>query len=379
MDSFSGLFRRARGDTFLHIEPPSSYLTVRAGGSIILRAVTNYAFRSFPPYKRKKKRILKHSSPISDIVALTFVWWFLSVFFKFFLFFASLSMVHAAQVSSCNPKLPLTTTSASKQNLPAELVSHHATYSIECVGSGDALTPRGLGKLTLEMVQYGDNWILKETSNLHVAIPGIPEGEKTSTILNTCEDLSGSNYQFAAQVTHADGTIEENIEGRARLVGENGEGTIVCKQPDNVTISLPAGTIFPITHLKRLIKQAQNITRPRQIEMLKSTVFDGSNDVQNAVRIEAVITSVDPNTLHFAINDPSVIANHSLWRAELSVYALFDREEEPEYKIYQIFSDQGILFEVVVDYGDYKMISKLKDLHIFTNENEAQRSLRMES
>lgn len=243
--------------------------------------------------------------------------------------------------------------------------------------------------MTLEIIKYLENWLMKQTSSLTICIPGFNDSETTSTILTSAEDHQGLNYHFTAQAMR-DGNVEEFIEGRARLAGENAAGTVVYTTPElefvppeatltpleSMRVNLPAGTLFPIKHLRRLLEEAQHLTQ-KSVKVIKCIVFDGSSDVRDAVRIDAVLAQVDPQTKSVEMSDKSILKPNKLWRSEMAVYTLSNSSNEPDYKVNQIFSDQGIIFEMIVDYGEYKMVSKLTDLRIFTTEDSAQKALRM--
>ncbi|MBX9696710.1 MAG: DUF1849 family protein, partial [Alphaproteobacteria bacterium] len=274
----------------------------------------------------------------------------------------------------------------SSSGAKTEPVSHHATYAIEFVCDADSEFAHANGTMTMEIVRFDEHWITKQTSSLtidgplsktsHNDSPGIEGRETTSTILTSYEDHQGLNYHFTAQAMR-DGDIEETIDGRARILSDGGAGTVVYSQPETITIHLPEGAIFPIKHLKELLEKAHKLP-PKSVKVLRFNVFDGSSDVRDAVRIEAVLMPVDPKKKAVEVSDKAIVTPKKLWRAEMAVYNISNKSSDPDYKIIQIFSEQGIIFEMIVDYGDYKMVSKLTDLRIFT-EDTAKKALRMQA
>lgn len=257
-------------------------------------------------------------------------------------------------------------------------VSHHATYKIafSCDPSAGFDYSKASGTMTLELVRYEQNWIIKQTSSLRMNASNgnDDESETTSTILSSTESSDGQNYRFTAQAMR-EGAIEEEIVGSGRFAGEDGAGTVVYSPPESMTISLPEKTVFPLKHLRLLMEKARSITS-KSVQLLECKVFDGSSDVRDALRIDAVIAPVDPKSKTIELTDPSLVGPHKLYRAEMSVFTLSNTSHNPDYKVIQVFSDQGIIFEIIVDYGDYKIISKLTDLKIFT-EDTAQAALKM--
>lgn len=253
----------------------------------------------------------------------------------------------------------------SKVNLP-DPVSHEATYSIEFEAEEESEFADAKGQMTIEMVRYDGNWITKQTSSLEIAAPDDGKPIKTETFLSTLEDQDGLNYQFAAEAK-ADESIQENIQGRARLVREDGHGTVVYEAPEELKVDLPAPTVFPIKHLKMLLDASKHV-KGKSFQIVKATVFDGSSDVRDAVRVEAIVTPVDPATKEIRIDNPSLMPK-KLWRAQMRIFTQDNLSGEADYTITQVFSEQGVLFEVSVDYGDYKMVSTLTHLKIYGDKD----------
>ena len=274
------------------------------------------------------------------------------------------------------------TSKKSLSNL-SQPVSHEAEYSVEFVpikgasGDMDDQYMGARGKMSFQMVRVDSNWITKQTSFLREAesVGEASDGSSvTSTILNTCEGDDGMSYEFTAQAMR-DGEVEEEIGGRGRLVSVDGPGTVVYENPEAQTINLPHGSVFPITHLKMLLSKALGI-KGKNFEMVKAYVFDGSNDVREAVRIHAIIAPVDTKKREVISSDKSLYKADKLWRAEMSVFTSESSDDIPDYKVVQIFSDQGVIHEFRVNYGSYEMVSKLTNLKVY-KEGEAAKTLRL--
>ncbi len=316
-----------------------------------------------------------------------FVFFVISSFFSLSALFFYASSVIASTTTTIPPNAPSQThisqqppATAPTPINRAEPVSHKATYDVtfECDPQSDFA--HADGTMTMEIIRYIDHWIMKQSSALKISIPGIDETETTSTTITSIEDHKGLNYTFTAQALRDD-NIDESINGRGRLAGEEGAGTVMYEGPEPLTVNLPEKTYFPIQHLKLLMQEAKSLP-PKSFKMVKAIVFDGSSDVREAVRVEAILTAVDPQSKFIGVSDPNILKSHKLWRAEMSVYNISEDNSphtysEPEYKIIQIFSEQGIIYKMTVDYGDYKMHSILKEVVVFTDEHSAETALKM--
>lgn len=267
------------------------------------------------------------------------------------------------------------------------LLAHQATYDVKLHSSRMQDEETLQGNMTYEMLSYDNEWIIKQTSHMHVG----KTGEKTHATLTSHESNNGMTYGFTAQASSDGDTnesqanpalektviteelspiIQEIIQCRARITGQGGAGTVMYESPEEMRIDLPAGTVFPLTHLKMLIAKAKKMA-PRSVELVNAIVFDGSSDVRAPVRFHAIISRIDPQKKTIALKHPPFTSMPTLYRAEIRVYTMDTtegKEEEPDYKIIQIFSEDGILFENIVEYGDEKLVSTLTDLKVFTEK-----------
>lgn len=275
-----------------------------------------------------------------------------------------------------------------KNNELPEPVSHEAEYDVSFVADNDPDYQGAVGKMVMQLKRFEKDWVMEQTTTLK-ADDG--EGGKETTIskFTTYENHEGNAYEFNARavrtskddaaqpdlVDFAEGEIEEDISGRGRLVAKDGAGTVIYEKPEEKTIDLPVGTIFPMTHLKMLLAKAFSI-KGKNIELLKAKVFDGSSDVQEAVRIEAVIAPVDAKKKVVVSSDTSIYKPEKLWRIEMVVYTVENKSHEPDYKIIQVISNLGVIHEIIIDYDGYKMKAELQKLKIYHGD-EAARSIKI--
>lgn len=278
-----------------------------------------------------------------------------------------------------------------------ELLPHQATYDVKLHPSRSQPTSSLQGTMTYEMVPYGNEFIVKQSANINVG----ENGDYTQSTLTSHERNDGLTYGFTAQAIsdsesengdhsspdpsaapsplqeQQNAALQEKIQCHARLTGQGGAGTVVYAAPDDATIDLPPGTIFPITHLKMLIEKAKKIV-PRSVQMLNAIVFDGSNDVRAAVRIHAIISLIDAKKHMITLKHPPFTSMPTLYQAEMRIYTMDTSEgkEAEPYKIIQIFSENGILFKIIVKNDEEEMILTLTELKLFTEKN-AEASLVM--
>lgn len=153
------------------------------------------------------------------------------------------------------------------------------------------------------------------------------------------------------------GEDKEDIRGTAHLDGAAG-GDAVFKSPADLKQALPAGSLFPTTHMQQLV-EAMRQGRP----IFTAGFFDGSS-TDGPQYVSVAIGRAQPG-------DPSADAlrqgpSHSIVMAFFTVgKAEKDKEagaEQPEYELRQRLFENGIADRIVIDYGDFAMAAKLDTL-----------------
>lgn len=151
------------------------------------------------------------------------------------------------------------------------------------------------------------------------------------------------------------GEDKEDIRGTARLDGAAG-GDAVFKTPADLKQALPAGSLFPTTHMERLV-EAMRQGQP----IFTAGFFDGSS-TDGPQYVSVAIGRTQPG-------DPAADAlrqgpSHAIVMAFFNVgKAGKDKSaEQPEYELRQRLFENGIADRIVIDYGDFAMAAKLDTL-----------------
>jgi len=154
------------------------------------------------------------------------------------------------------------------------------------------------------------------------------------------------------------GEDKEDIRGTAHLDGAAG-GNAVFKTPADLKQALPAGSLFPTTHMERLVeamRQGQSI--------FTAGFFDGSSaDGPQYVSVGIGRTQPGDAAANPLLRGPS----HAI---SMAFYTVGKPEkgsegagaEQPEYELRQRLFENGIADRIVIDYGDFAMAAKLDTL-----------------
>lgn len=193
-----------------------------------------------------------------------------------------------------------------------------------------------------------------------------------SSAYETWEAKDGSAFNFNYQ-TKNNGQLDENIQGVASLPGGGEAGAARYTSPDAESQILPAETFFPSAHTAELIALAQKGTR-----FFSAWMFDGT-DVQTAVELSAVIghpippdsadgkAEGDAGTLDAdAQSVRDALRDVRSWPVHLAFFPVDTQIAEPESEMSMRVYENGIVDELVIDYGDFQIDGRLATLELLT-------------
>lgn len=173
------------------------------------------------------------------------------------------------------------------------------------------------------------------------------------------EDFDQQYLNFTTRRS-LNGRETERFTGAAE-VGMGGEdgGRVTFTQPENKSLALPAGTMFPMAHTIDLLRAM------RAGEKFHTAIlFDGS-DEKGPVQINAVIGPViserDRERDESGVIDQSLLQGKS-YRARLAFFPLESAEMTADYEMDIILHENGIISDMRLEYQDFTIEQKLKAL-----------------
>lgn len=233
-----------------------------------------------------------------------------------------------------------------------ELLSHRAVYRLSLVeGSGPA---GGFTNVTGGLVMEWRDSCYGSISNQRLGFvarfddtPGFAYDVRFSS----WESRDSHQLRFYVR-SFDDGTLFEEFRGEASL-GDDGAGTASFEQPVGESVALPRGTLFPTEHLRRLIEGAE-----RGEMVVSHDVFDGSG-LEGLSRITAVIGRSK------AVAKDEAASGERRWPVSLAYHEASGTDELPDFEISFDLSERGVLYDVVLNYGDFALKADLERLETF--------------
>lgn len=247
----------------------------------------------------------------------------------------------------------LSVATASSTAGAARIAPHRAIYELSLNATGGESTiTAARGKLQFEWADGCSAWLVSQRTRVQL-YPNEGRIIDFGWSLNSRESKDGLTYRFFIRRTENSETVEMQ-SGRARL--DNGKGgTAEFEVPEARTIVLPPGTMFPTAHSLQLIESAEQGLLP-----LWRVVFDGS-DEEGLFGVNAALVQAVPADTDIAFDSPLMQGQPS-WRMHLAYFGMDESVAEPEFEQALRLFANGVVDELVLDYGDFALRADLETL-----------------
>ncbi|MBV8192163.1 MAG: cell envelope integrity EipB family protein [Alphaproteobacteria bacterium] len=246
---------------------------------------------------------------------------------------------------------------AAAQQRPQDvvLVPHRATYDMKLsVARANSGIADVNGRMVLETVDSCDGWEVKQRIKLKFLRNDGEEFDTDSTF-TSYESKDGLGLRFSVRNIQ-DNEVEEELRGQADLEGQGGKGRASFTLPEIRSFELPAGTLFPTTHLARIIRHARDGDKSATYY-----VFDGAR-LDGAFQVNAVIGKAPRSSSTPIRGDVALLRNQPSWSVRLAFFAAGDQGANPEYELALDLLANGIARSMVLDYGDFAVDARLVQL-----------------
>lgn len=237
------------------------------------------------------------------------------------------------------------------------LVPHRATYDMKlAVARPNSGIVEVNGSMVLETVDSCDGWEVRQRIKL-TFLRNDGEEFETDSSFTSYESKDGLELQFSVRNAQND-EVEEELRGRADLEGLGGKGRASFTLPEARSFDLPAGTLFPTTHLMLIIKHARAGDRS-----VSYKVFDGAR-LDGAFQVNAVISRPPRPKPGEAPTrgDVGLMRGQQAWSVRFAFFANGDQGAQPEYELALDLLANGIARSMLLDYGDFAVDAHLVQL-----------------
>jgi hypothetical protein len=243
-----------------------------------------------------------------------------------------------------------------QQQQDVVLVPHRATYDMKLsVARPNSGIVEVSGRMVLETVDSCDGWEVKQRIKLKF-LRNDGEEFDTDSSFSSYETKDGLGLRFSVRNIQND-EVEEELRGQADLDGQGGKGKASFTLPEARSFELPAGTLFPTTHLALIIRHARDGDKSATY-----SVFDGAR-LDGAFQVNAVIGR-SPRAANPPVRgDVALLRGQPSWSVRLAFFAAGDQAgANPEYELALDLLANGVARSMLLDYGDFAVDARLVQL-----------------
>jgi EipB-like len=240
----------------------------------------------------------------------------------------------------------------STAEIAAHLAGHQAQYqlTLDETRGGDVVASRGT--MSYQVADACDAWATNQRLQMTLTNRDGQDIEMVSDYA-TWESKDGKRIRFHMRQT-TEGAVTEEDAGEATLDSVGGEGSVHYTAPQDKTIPLPAGTLFPMFHTAHIIAAAENGEK-----FVTVPLFDGTGP-KGAQNSSIVILNWDKP-------EPAAFPALSALPSGRMRIAFFDRGKDtvqPDYEVGMRYWENGIADNLKMDFGDFVMNGKLRELDV---------------
>ena len=233
------------------------------------------------------------------------------------------------------------------QAQPVHLAAHRATYDLTLDDARGGNITGVTGTMAYEVTDACDGWAVRQRLQMTLSNRDGQDVQMVSDYL-TWESKDGKQLRFHMKQT-TDATVTEQVEGEASMTEAGGPGEIHYTTPADKTVTLPAGTLFPMTHTAAIIAAAESGKK-----FLTLPLFDGTGE-DGAQNTSVFISNwTGPSPAPF----PELAALPS-GHVRVAFFPRKDTATSPDYEVGMRYWANGVADDLTMDFIDFAVDGKL--------------------
>lgn len=231
---------------------------------------------------------------------------------------------------------------------PFSLTPHKAEYEI--IFDQEKSTALNIdnvaGNSSVELVKTRDGWSFTQ----HLCVQIVSTDGATTTLQKDIISWESPHEMSFRVEEYRNGSLESTFQGRAEH-SENIGWQVYFETPETDGFILHHLN-FPISHLENILQAIQKgqatLEKPRgKVILSNQNVFDPSCGVNNAVKIDTVITNTKPKTVN--INNQQ----HQIWHLQQAPYNIKSNNAVSDYAQSHLdVTADGIITSMDTSWGD---------------------------
>jgi hypothetical protein len=165
------------------------------------------------------------------------------------------------------------------------------------------------------------------------------------------EANDGSLLRYVVR-SYENDELREEYRGIAEMAPDDG-GVADFTAPHEKAVALPSGTVFPTEHMQLVLQAAEAGTRFVSHEVFDGFGFDALTQVTSVIG--------EPRPLEPLPGHAPDVGSKAAWPVSMAYYNVA-QGEEPAFEATFLLDAKGVLYDVNLDYGDFRLAASLEQL-----------------
>lgn len=230
---------------------------------------------------------------------------------------------------------------------PADMLSHRAVHDLTMTRAESQSGIANVeGRVVMEWQNACSDYTMEQRMVLETQLVEGPS-RVSDFRYTTWESADGLSFRFSMRY-EIDGTVIDEIEGRAKLEGAGGPGKATFSKPEGVTVDLPAGTVFPSEHTLAVIEAAQAGNTMQRTVLFDGSISDGLFDV-----VSLIGRRKPPEETEKAVD--ASVGPHASWPVRIAFFKKGPEDTLPDYEMSLRMYDNGVSGDLLLDYKEFAL------------------------
>ncbi|MGI9438032.1 MAG: EipB family protein [Geminicoccaceae bacterium] len=236
------------------------------------------------------------------------------------------------------------------------LEPHRAAYRLSLINAHRMSGLSGVtGGLVIEWQRACDGWLSHQRLGF-VAATEASVDFRHDVRFSSWEAIDGSKMRYTVRSFDGDQLLEEYM-GEAEITSPERGGVAVFSKPDQREVALPPGTVFPTEHIRQVLAEANGGGSFASHDVFDGWGFDALTQVTSAIGRQRPYQPSNDDEL-------SSDADADAWPVSMAYYNSNQKSDLPEFEAEFMLTEQGVLQELLLDYGDFRLKATLAEFEL---------------
>lgn len=236
----------------------------------------------------------------------------------------------------------------------AALQPHVAAYRLSLADQRDPSTPlvEVRGGLVIEWRLACDGWLSRQRLAF-VAVTEEGQDLSHDVRFTSWEATDGRRMRYSYRSYDRD-ELTDDFRGEAWLDPADG-GMAIFSAPSEREVRLPPGTVFPTEHIRDVLDLARAGERFASHHVFDGAGFDALTQITSVIGQPRMVEPLAEDTA----------ASDRAWPVSMAYYDLEDTSDTPKFQARFLLGEDGILRDIVLDYGEFQLDAALETVEPF--------------